>query len=215
VTDQHQGQCVICAERPVWADRLICTACYGGLRDDLTVCAGAYAWLGECMLALPPSWRTSTIRSNEVEAAAPMPLGLVDARARIADTLLFWVRAAMEIRAGRGGPPTPTVAGCTWWLRRQLHWIVRNRAVETLARDLHDLRRDAQRSAPWDRVRRDLPTRCPRCWRLSLTWYQGDDWITCRSDDCGRLLSFPRVRRAVNDWARLRLEHFAKETISA
>jgi len=150
-----------------------------------------------------------------------MPLGLVDARTRISETLLFWVRAALDspqgrARTGRAAPPAvATVPAAALWLRRQLHWIVRSPAVEAFARDLADLRRDARRCAPWDRVRRDLPTRCPHCWRLALSWYQGDDWVTCRIPDCGRLLSWGRYHHAVADWTRLRLEHLAKETISA
>jgi len=199
VTDQLEA-CVICASRPRWAARVVCAPCYLELRQALATLPEVYDWLGVCMVSLPASWRTSTIRGSLVDAPAPMPLELADARARISDRISFWVQAVLEAkRPQRPGPAEPTVASAAAWLIRQLGWITRQPAAETFARDLADLHRHAQGSAPWDGVRRDLPGTCPSCGCQSLSFFGGDSSIRCRIRDCAALLSWAQYEQLVQE----------------
>lgn len=199
MTDQLDP-CVICATRPQWAEREVCPPCYLELRHALAALPEVYDWLGVCMVSLPASWRTSTIRGSLVDAPAPMPLEFADARARISNRLWFWVQAVLEAkRPQRPGPAEPTVASAAAWLGRQLGWITRQPAIQSFARDVADLHRHAQGSAPWDGVRRDLPGTCPSCGCLSLSFFGGDSSIRCRIRDCAAALSWAQYEQLVRE----------------
>ncbi|MBS2962603.1 hypothetical protein KGA66_06060 [Actinocrinis puniceicyclus] len=188
MTHQHNRTCAACRQRPAWAARWICVPCYLALREDLHGLVGDYRWLGECMVLLPPSWRTSSIRAFRTETPIPFDARMSLQRDRITETLAYWARMVVEAKRPRPWPPHDvTVEATAPWLTTQLGWIVRQEAAGDFDREIRGLRVDTDRVAPRELEWRSLPLPCPRCGQLALSHNGG--LVACRRGGCGHAMT--------------------------
>jgi hypothetical protein len=190
--------CALCPA-PAWAGRSVCAPCYTRLRRRIAQIPGIHAWLGDSMTALPPAWRAGSTRTPTVQGSPPMPLRLAEERGRIVTALTYWASA---VRQANPRPPHPggtQVDQLAAYLLAHLGWIVRQdqAAVQLLAGALEHLVLGADTAMPWQRTRHDLPTPCPACGRLTLTWYGGADRVTCRHPECPVTLTWGAYHQAV------------------
>jgi len=174
MTDPHHPhdarRCVLCRQRPAWAPRWVCALCYRALRADLADLAAGYEWLGECMSALPPSWREHAIHAAPLAPPPPMALHLAQTRSDISDNVWYWVQMVLDAKRPASRPPAePSVPAALAWLTARLGWITRQPAVGELAGDIARLRERAERADPRPAPRIDLPLPCVRCNTLGLS----------------------------------------------
>jgi len=215
VTHQHnhqnQRRCAACRQRPAWAARWICVPCYLALRTDLRGLVDDYRWLGECMVMMPPSWRTSSIRAFRTETPIPFDPDLSFQRDEITVFLASWAAMVVDNARPRRWPPhdvTPEIVAP--WLALRLGWIVRQEAVGDLVNELRTLRIDTSRIAPRELEWRNLPLPCPRCGELALS--QRGAMVACLRGGCRHAMTLGAYGQLETETAaRIR----AKEQASA
>jgi hypothetical protein len=197
---QNQRRCAACRQRPAWAVRWVCVPCYLALRADLRGVVEDYRWLGECMVMMPPSWRTSSIRAFRTETPIPFDEGMSLQRDRVAEALAYWARMVVQAARPRRWPPhdvTPEIIAP--WLGRSLGWIVRQEAVGDFAREIRTLRIDTDRAAPRELEWRYVPLPCPRCGELALS--QRGAMVACLRGGCRHAMTLSAYHELENQIA--------------
>lgn len=211
MTHQHNRLCAACRQRPAWAARWICIPCYLALRTDLRGVVEDYRWLGECMVEMPPAWRTSSIRAFRTETPIPFDEGMSRQRDHVAETLAYWARMVVEAARPRRWPPhdvTPEIVAP--WLARRLGWIVRQEAAGDLVNEIRRLRVDTSRIAPRELEWRYVPLPCPRCGQLALS--QRGAMVACLRGGCRHAMTLSAYEQLETETAaRIR----AKEQTAA
>ena len=164
MTHQHNRLCAACRQRPAWAARWLCKPCYLGLRKELPALVDDFRWLGDCMVLIPPAWRTSSIRAFRTETPSPFDAGMSLQRDRIAEALAYWARMVVEAKRPSLWPPHDVAVEVTApWLVKRLGWIVLQEAAGDLVREIRSLRVETARMAPRELEWRSLPLPCPHC----------------------------------------------------
>ena len=186
--------CGACQQRPLGV-RWICRPCFLTLRADLPELVDAHRRLGDAMVLLPPSWRTSAIRSvRSVEAPIPFDPELALQRERITNTLAYWARMVLEGAQPRRWPPVDvTVEALTMWLTAQLGWITRNSAAVEFTTQIRALTVRSDQLAPREFESRKLPLPCSQCSELSLT--QRGAVVACVRGGCRHVMPLSAYHR--------------------
>lgn len=199
MTLPHDQLCAVCRQRPRWAARWLCKPCYLELRLDLRELVDAHRRLGDVMVLLPPSWRTSAIRTvRSIGSPIPFDPELSLQRDRITNTLAYWARMVLDAALPRRWPPDDvTVDALSSWLIQQLGWIVRNPAVGQFANDISGLRMRGEQLAPREYERRRLPLPCPQCGELSLTERAG--LVECARGVCRHVMTLAAYHALENE----------------
>lgn len=211
MTHQHNRTCAACRQRPAWAARWVCVPCYLALRRDLPALVDDYRWLGDCMVLIPPSWRTSSIRAFRLETPIPFDTHLSDQRDRITAALAYWARMVLEAKRPRLWPPHDVAVDIVApWLVQQLGWIVLQEAAGEFANEVRGLRVGTDRMAPRELEWRNVPLPCPRCGQLALS--QRGAMVACLRGGCRHAMTLSAYEQLEHEVAvRIR----AKEQASA
>lgn len=171
---------------PVW-----CTACAGtiGLKlaelDDLAARLAAEA----------DGHRDSTGLERVTASAEPAsPSPAADALDEMHGMLSTWETIYRGIRGWQSPPPRGDLASketaCIDWLRRHLKGILADPGIgEDFGREILQWHRESAGSAKAGVRTLRKPLRCPSCRFLTLFWTEGEQSVSCKNDNCGRILS--------------------------
>lgn len=168
----------------------LCRRCWWRTHRMLAEMVGAHRWLGTQMLRYAGGQAEPVSGSHEHPCV--LDVGRHDARELIADRLASWARLVVEEhgrdaqRRTLAGPADSEPETVRRWLVNCLNWIAARDWVDELIAELADTLKTAHGVDPWRRGRTDLPAPCPHpdCGLLTLTLYDGDDFVTCRNPDC-------------------------------
>jgi hypothetical protein len=139
-----------------------------------------YAEVGECLVPRQSGWGEIVATKSAAGPRSPIDEDVLDTVnwARAAEVMRLWRTDVRRVRwPHRGTPPPGSLADDCRWLARQIDWIVASYpAAGDLAREVHDLERQA-RSVVGDPE--------PRVQRIGLCVAVTDDQGTV----CGAVLS--------------------------
>lgn len=192
--------CLACQiNQPVNRSRM-CGSCFGRMRTDTAILAGAHTWLGVAMHTPPPAFKAGTIGRSAGGTRPPFRLELHDMRVDISGKLTSWARVVIAEQIGAGaGPADGEVRTVAAWLTERLGWVSYQLWCDDMAREFREAARDARGLVPWESIGRGLPLPCPGCGYLTLTLYSGTDTIACRNRDCGRTMIWAHYVTAVRE----------------
>lgn len=180
--------CAICQTRPAHGRTRWCGGCFARLHTELAELAYAHWWLGRAIETPPSAWKPGTI-GHGGGSRPPLRVDLVDVRVQIEQHLVGWSKMIARYHVpAMAGPADSTPEIVVKWLVARLPWASEQEWCDALAVDTAGLRNVAHAACPWERGRRDLPTKCPQCGLLTLSLHGGDEWAVCRNRECGRLV---------------------------
>jgi hypothetical protein len=104
-------------------------------------------------------------------------------------------RVAEQAPAAGSGPADHEASTSAAWLLDRAGWIAEQPFVEVLMVHLREMENRGRALAPWQATRHGLPIPCPKCERLSLVLYGGEDWVTCTASDCDEIIGWFRYER--------------------
>jgi hypothetical protein len=176
--------CIACGDET--AIDMLGRRCYARLARNLAGALDAWRWLGDNMARALRNDGGDIITGSRTP---PLPLSVAchDQREAISGMLASWARMVAEDRE-LTGPDNSTPPVTAAWLAPHLPWCAEQAWVDDMLAELSDAVADAHRIAPWRRHVKRLHLPCPDCQQLSLAIVGGDDWVSCRNHDCGRLL---------------------------
>ena len=202
--------CLLCAEGHTVGSSYLCGRCFGRLRRNVAILVGVHGWLGVAMYTPAPTRRDGPGRSAP-GSRPPFNPALHDLRVDITGKLRSWSRLIAEEHQLRG-PADGDVRTVAGWMKEQLPWVSDQRWCSEMAAALGESVQDARKLVPWERVCRPLPLPCPGrygCNLLTLCVYGGDDAVTCRNPECGRLINWDDY------WACVVEQHRAAKALAS
>lgn len=171
----------------VLGDPVYCQACTYGVKAKLSRLDGMaciYAREADGMRGASSEARVSG--SSDKASLSPTVEDL--------DELDGWLRDWKAVYLGadsisrQGGLTDSLTLGCAWLVARVERIMARPSIAADFGREVNAWHARLARFDFADVVVHRKPLRCPSCAGLTLEWKQGDDKVTCRMRDCGRIL---------------------------
>jgi len=176
-----------------------CQKCAFKLRDTITalpnLIAGLYRMPGG-QLAPPDRVNNGdpTRRATKVDQISPSPA--LDAADEAARWLHSWAIDIADQLSERGpfeytrtGIPVPNPRTEARYLTSRLSQLCAHPAINDLTDEALTFQHTMTRTTGTDEADQRIPTPCPECGRRTLMRPNGEDYVTCRNQKCGRAWS--------------------------